>query len=541
MAFQEKKDSKYIGISWNDFIDDIQSIAANLARLGFAKGDKMVLFSRNRLEMLQMELAIMASGGVSVPIYANFIQEPAETLIRHCDAKFLAVAGQGHLDRIDPSLPMDKIFVFDDVADKRFTNLFSFRDLLRRPAEGTSAFLTDTDPHETCLNMYTSGTMGDLKCVQLSHHNILSQQAALDILWDIDENDVFLSYLPWHHSFGGIFEKFTALYNGATISIESSYGKDAREIMENWNLVRPTVFFSVPKVYQELVSLALEDKEVERAFFHPGLKFIFTAAAALPHNISVEFEKRNIAIIEGYGLTETSPCCTLTDPVLKREQGVVGNPIPGVSIRLEDDGEILVKGPNIMSGYYKNDILNKQVFTEDGYFRTGDLGEISPDGLKIMGRKDRIFKLLNAEKVLPSELEDNIRDKCNFITYALVEGDGQSYPVVLLFPNKRLIESARQGKDIKIDQCVCPKSLDELSVCLGRCLNEVNIELKQKFARIKKAMIVDDELSVENKTLTPSMKLIPKNIKSLYRAHVMKMYGEDASLEQNVFLITLGD
>lgn len=261
-------------------------------------------------------------------------------------------------------------------------------------------------PDDICLNMYTSGTMGVPKCVQLMHKNILSQQAALSLVWNIDQNDRFLSYLPWHHSFGGIFELFTALYNGATISLESGYGKDPKEILENWKLIQPTVFFSVPKVYQSLIDLTKHDKSAEDLFFHSQLKFIFTAAAALPKNLSDVFESRNIPVMEGWGLTETSPCCSLTDPKLKREAGVVGKPLPGVSLRLSDDGEIQVNGPNVMKCYYKNDEANKGIFTEDGWFCTGDIGEFTDNGLKLITRKDRIFKLSNGEKVVPSDLKN---------------------------------------------------------------------------------------------------------------------------------------
>lgn len=217
-------------------------------------------------------------------------------------------------------------------------------------------------PTTFCLNMYTSGTMGVPKCVQLTHRNILSQQAALQHVWHLNEDDRLLAYLPWHHSFGGIFERFSALYNGAALMLESSYGKDPGQIMENWKQVKPSCFFSVPKVYQSLIELTRGDKEAEQLFFHSGLKFVFTAAASLPETLSVEFEKRNIPVLEGWGLTETSPCCTITDPTLKREKGIVGKPIPGVSIGIADDGEICVKGPNVMVGYYKNDDANEKAF-----------------------------------------------------------------------------------------------------------------------------------------------------------------------------------
>src|ERR1035437_2068539 len=367
IVYQEKRNGNYEGITWNELRENILNIAVNLKRFGFSEGDKIIIYSPNRLEMLQLELAVMASGGIAVPIFAYFHKETAELLINHSDAKYLAVAGELQLSRLK-DINVKDVFVFDKVDKEYFNNQRSFDKLLEERTDKSYALKANALPDDICLNMYTSGTMGVPKCVQLTHQNILSQQAALTHLWSINPNDRFLSYLPWHHSFGGIFELFTALYNGATTSLESGYGKDPKVILENWKQIQPTVFFSVPKVYQSLVDLTKHEREAESLFFHSQLKFIFTAAAALPKNLSDEFEKRNIPVIEGWGLTETSPCCTLTDPKVKRETGVVGKPIPGVSIRFADDGEIQVKGPNVMKGYYKNEEANKGIFTEDGWF-----------------------------------------------------------------------------------------------------------------------------------------------------------------------------
>ncbi|MBW8050892.1 MAG: AMP-binding protein [Cytophagales bacterium] len=538
IACQEKKEGEYKGISWNEFYNDIENIAFNLKRFGFSKGDKIVLFSPNRLEMLELELAVMASGGIAVPIFAWFKKDTAELLINHSDAKYLAVSGEHQLDNIDPNLLLNQIFVFDNIEDKRFPNMEPFTELLKEKSSPDFTFNTDAQPDEICLNMYTSGTMGTPKCVQLTHKNILSQQAARKTLWDIDENDRLLSYLPWHHSFGGIFELFTALCYGATLSLESGYGKDPKVIMENWKLIKPTIFFSVPKVYQALVDLTKESKEAEALFFHSGLKFIFTAAAPLSEKLSLEFEKRNIPVIEGWGLTETSPCCTLTDPKIKRETGVIGKPIPEVSIRIADDGEIQVKGPNVMAGYYNNEEANADVFTKDGWFRTGDVGEFTETGLKLITRKDRIFKLSNGEKVIPTDLEKLIEKKCHYIAYALVTGKGEEYPVALLFPNRDLLNNP--GYEVTpLEGCFCPKTMNEYAKCLHGCLNDANCAIGQKFARVKAAMLIDDELSIENNTLTPSMKVAPNNVIKTYRAHLENLYGADFPVTEEVFVVRL--
>lgn len=539
IAYQEKRNERYEGVSWNELYNNILNIAFNLQRYGFTTGDKMVIFSPNRLEMLELELAIMASGGVAVPIFAFFHKETAELLINHSDAKWLAVAGELQLSRVE-NIHVKNIFEFDHSGHTHFSNQVSFDELLKERTDKQFSLATFEAPENICLNMYTSGTMGIPKCVQLSHRNILSQQAALSKVWNIDSSDRFLSYLPWHHSFGGIFELFSALYNGATYSLEAGFGKDPLVILENWKLIRPTVFFSVPKVYQSLIDLTKHEREASELFFHSQLKFIFTAAAALPQKLSDEFESRHIPVIEGWGLTETSPCCTLTDPAKKRQTGVVGFPIPGVSIRFAEDGEILVKGPNVMKGYYKNDEANKGIFTEDGWFCTGDVGEMTENGLKLITRKDRIFKLSNGEKVVPSDLEKLIELKCHYISFAMVVGNGEEYPVALLFPNKKLIDRPDYALSPE-EGCFCPRNLNELSRCLRGCLHDANCGIGQKFAKIKAAMIINDELSLEKGTLTPSMKVAPKNVVNAYRAHLENLYGAKNPVDNEVYIIRLAE
>lgn len=539
IVYQERVGENYEGISWKSFYNDILNIAFNLQQLGFSVGEKMVIFSRNKKEMLEMELAVMGMGGIAVPIFSGFKKETADLLIKHSDAKYLAVEGEQQLNNISQNLSLKKIFVFDkNITTKGFRNLSWFEDLLKERTDKYFSLNTKIQSDEICLNMFTSGTMGVPKCVQLTHKNILSQQAALQQVWNINENDRFLSYLPWHHSFGGIFELFAALCNGATLSLESGYGKDAKTIFENWRQIQPTVFFSVPKIYQSLFDLTKENSEAEKLFFHSGLKFIFTAAAPLPENLSKEFEKRKITVMEGWGLTETSPCCTITDSQLKRQTGIVGKPIAGVSIRIADDGEIQIKGPNVMVGYYKNDEANKEAFTKDRWFRTGDVGEITEAGLKLISRKDRIFKLSNGEKVIPTEMEAIIQSKCHYISFAVVSGGGKDYPVALLFPNKKLLDNPDYEVS-PFEGCFCPKSLEELSHCLQGCLNDANCGIGQKFAKIKSAMIIDDELSIEKGTLTPSMKVAPNNVTKIYKAELENLYGAENAVKEEVYVIKL--
>jgi long-subunit acyl-CoA synthetase (AMP-forming) len=532
-VFQERHGKVFEGPDWPEFVQTIRTIAWRLRLSGFRQGDRCAIVSPNRLEMLQMELAVMASGGIAIPIFSGYPEDVLTQLITFCGARFLAVAGASQLERIDPSIGLERLIVFDDLPPDLFPSALPFSDLCAGPRDPDFSLAIDADPDTICLMQYTSGTTGTPKCVQLSHRNILSQRVALDSLWG-DEGGRLLSYLPWHHSFGGIFELFNALARGVTMTLEPGYGKSPESILECWELIRPTAFFSVPRVYQALVDLIQGNPERADALFHPELAFIFTAAAPLPDRVAEEFRNRGVRIIEGWGLTETAPCCTIAEAKAGREPGVVGYPIAGVQVRIAGDGEIQVKGPNVMHGYYNNPEANALAFTGDGWFRTGDIGEIGHGGLRLIGRRDRIFKLSNGEKVVSAQVEHVLQSACRFLAFAVVEGSGQLFPVALLFPNRKLLNG-----DMELDGCACPHSLEELSHCLGKCLSQANGTIVQKFARVRYAVLVDDELSIEKGTLTPSMKVVAKNVAESYRMTIDDLFAPEGPVGEDVFIVPL--
>ena len=214
----------------------------------------------------------------------------------------------------------------------------------------------------------------------------------------------------------------------------------------------------------------------------------------------------------------------------------MGNPIPGVSVRIGDDEEILIKGPNVMVRYYNNDDANKDIFTNDGWYRTGDVGEINKSGLKLISRKDRIFKLSNGEKVIPTDLEKQIELKCHYVQYAIVAGNKEDYPVALIFPNKKMFQSPDYEQTPETG-CFCPRNLNEFGRCFTGCLQDCNKHIRQKFAEVKSATIILDELSVEDNTLTPSMKIAPNNILQKYKNHLANLYGDEAPVDEEVYVI----
>ncbi len=503
---QKSSTGVFASIPWIEFVDRIGTIARFLDVNNIRRGSRVAIWCGNSAERLVAELAVIASGRVSVPIFPGYSPDFVRQLIEFAEVDMLVVDTVARAESL-PSRVLPRLVLNLQSVDSFWAgDALQSRSAIDRAAR-------EVKPSDLAVIMFTSGTSSFPKGVMLTHDNIMSQQAALKQLWNPKPGMRFLSYLPWHHSFGGLFERFFALANGGCIAIDDSVGKNMDLMLENMRLVKPHVFFSVPKVYAELVSRVLTSNEAEQSLFHDELVFVFTAAAPLPINVSAIFQKKGVPVIEGWGLTETSPCCTLTEMSIDRKPGVVGRPIPGVEVRVVDDGEIWVRGRNVMQGYYKRPDATNAAF-DDGWFKTGDVGEVMPLGLKIVSRKDRIFKLGNGEKIFPTPLEDSIAATCRYVKHVYIFGSGQDAPLALLFPNNELMNSRQLTKaDAHCDR---PSDVKTLSSCLVHCMDCVNQQHPTKFARISRALMIDQELTVDRQELTPSFKLIPRNIEARF-------------------------
>jgi long-subunit acyl-CoA synthetase (AMP-forming) len=519
--FRERREGRLRAVTWAEFAREVVALARLLADAGVRPGDRVAVFSPNRGEMLAIEFATMGLGAIYVPIFAGYAAEQASALAEHASPTVLCVAGAEQLARAGVPTSVRAVLSFEPVDQAvvealagRDVGFTTFAEALGRlaPSSGDPAIgawldrAAAVDPFEPGLMLYTSGTTGLNKGVLLSHDNLLSQQRALSAaVWTITIEDRFLSYLPWHHSFGGNFEKYSALANGALLVLDDSHGRDFDLLLANWRDVRPTIYFSVPKVFQQLVSRAEAHPEDAAWIFHPGLRFVFTAAAPLPANLSAFFAARGVAVQEGWGLTETAPCCTVTDPSEPRNlPGMVGYPIPGVILGLAPDGEILVRGPNVMRGYFRNPEATARALPGDGWFHTGDLGEFVGAGLRLLTRKDRVFKLLNAEKVVPTALEQRLADMNPYIRHVIVAGEGRDYLSALIFP-----DSFRIGEEFGADRTTADRVVKE---SLRDTVLAFNREHPVKYERILAFAVLPRELTVEDQELTPSLKVRFANV-----------------------------
>ncbi len=550
-AFAQRVEGSYVYWSWRQLTDDIISLAAYLLNSGLDPDvedkSRVAFIAGNSYQRLVAEMAVMSCGLIAVPIFAKYPNELMERLIRFSETAMIISDNPEKLSSLDPDCLPERLLLLTPrargavgtVKNADYVDDILAADLTAQTEQDIEDLFRAVAPSRMAMIMYTSGTSGFPKGVQLHHSNIMSQQKALQILWKPEPGMRFLCYLPWHHSFGGIFERFFALHSGGCLAIDDSFGKDIDRLLENFAEIKPHVYFSVPVIYQAIVGKVLTSEKAEQAFFHDDLKFIFTAAAPLPLSTSDVFRQKQVPVMEAWGLTETSPCCTLTNFSMDRIPGVVGFPIPGVELCLGEDNELLVRGENVMSGYFHNPEATGKAFSAGGWFHTGDIGDITEEGVKIISRKERMFKLSNGEKLFPAQIEENVCRRCKFVKYAYVFGSGQKHPFMLVFPNSELMAATvRNQRDDPA--CAFPSSCASLSNCLSNCVDEINTYQLSGFERIGRALVIQRELSLEENELTPSFKLIPRRIEEKYKQYIEAMQQQAYDdLPDDAFILEL--
>ena len=500
--------------------------AAALAQLGVGKGDRVLVVAPNGVAVYVAELALLTLGAVSVPVFADYAPELLAHCIRDSGASIALCGTAAHQHKVEQSSAVERILVLDEAAlpSPRAISAVKALDAIRQLSDeerdgrlaAADEACASTQLDDPAFLLYTSGTSGRPKGVELTHRNVLSQQAAIAQVWDVTERDVFLGYLPWHHCFGGLFERFMALWNGSLFVIDDSRGRDLDRLLGNFREVKPTVYFSVPRVYQALMGRALADRAVRDAVLHPGLRFVFTAAAPLSEPCYRFFEEAGIPVYEGWGLTETSPCATLTRKDAPRSSGVAGWPLPGTEVmlaRVEEApgpsaGEVLVRGPQVMRGYHRSPEDTRRAMTADGWLRSGDLGEWTERGLRVRGRVDDVFKLENGEKVPAAVVEGRILASSPLFEQAVVLGDGQPHVTALCWlslPAARSWAEARGFEAQTLDELV---RLPEMRRAITEALQSANLLAPVQYERVRRVALVPAPLSLETGELTPTQKVV---------------------------------
>lgn len=564
-ALASKIDGKWTPISTEDWISQSNAFSRGLLAMGIKENDKIAVISNNRPEWHITDIGILQVGAVNVPIYPTISESDFVYIFNDAKVKYCIVSDEELLQKVlnirNQVESLEDVFSYDSIEGAKHWSV------IKEKGEGgdqeqVEAIKKSVKPEDLATLIYTSGTTGLPKGVMLSHSNIVSNCIDSSPRVPVDHTATALSFLPICH----IFERMvTYLYfiNGVSVYFAESLDTIGDNIRE----VKPEVFTAVPrlieKVFEKIMDKGSELTGVKKALFfwavrlaekwEPynangaiyGLKLkiarklifskwqealggnvqaIVSGSAALQPRLARIFSAAEMPILEGYGLTETSPVIAVNcEPDGGLKIGTVGRLIANVEVKIADDGEILVKGPNVMKGYFNQPDRTKEVFTDDGYFKTGDIGEFVGDQhLKITDRKKEIFKTSGGKYVAPQPIENKLKES-RFIEQAMVVGEGQKFPSVLVVPSWENIRS--WCKIHKIEFTSIPDMANDQQI-IDRVWEEVERKTSHlgKWERPKKIALCQHEWAIDTGELTPTLKLKRKAIYSKYEDVINSLY-----------------
>jgi long-chain acyl-CoA synthetase len=571
------RDGAIAGESTRDWFDRVRDLALGLASLGVGMGDRVVIMSESRPEWLTADLAILTLGGVTVPVYATLTAAQARYIIQDAGARVAFVSTAEQLEKLQSvrhQLPALEAIVTFASAPAGSTSVLTLDALVTRGHArlmgewGAGRQFRDNTreirPEQLATIIYTSGTTGEPKGVMLSHANLISNMIAGHTIVPVKEDDVSLSFLPLSHSFERLVS-YVYLAHGVTIVFAESMETVGRDLA----IVKPTVMTGVPRVYEKFQARILERGQAlpqpRRTLFHWGVKVahakaraeggggnaggilaleaaladrlvfskiresiggrlwcLVSGSAPLPVDAAEFFHGLGLPITEGYGLTETSPVVS-ANPIGAARIGTVGKPIPGVEVRIAEDGEILVRGPNVMMGYYNKPEETAAVL-KDGWFHTGDIGALDAEGyLRITDRKKDLLVTSGGKKVAPQPIE-GILKQSRLVAEAVLLGDRRRFIAALIVPDFIALE--RRLKDLgrpPADRAVLV-GRDDVVALYDEVVKALNRELSQ-FEQIKKFRVLPREFTIASGELTPTMKVKRKSVEENWAAEIEELYS----------------
>ncbi|MBA0884071.1 AMP-dependent synthetase/ligase [Flavobacterium undicola] len=568
-ALASKQNGVWVKISTQEYIAKANSISRALLRLGIKKDDKIaIISSNNRPEWHIVDIGVLQTGAQTVPIYPTISESDYEYILNHCEASYCFVSDEEVLRKInlikDKLTHLKAIYSFNTIANCKNWNELVVLGEDESNQEEVETRKNSIKTEDLATIIYTSGTTGNPKGVMLSHQNIVSNVlgSAPRIPFKAGASRA-LSFLPICH----IFERMV-LYLYQYYGVSIYFGESIEKIGENIKEVQPTVITAVPrlieKVYDKIYAKGAELSGIKRKLFFWAIdlglryepygangfwyefqlkiarKLIFSkwqeglggrlevmvsGSAALQTRLSRIFAAAGIPVMEGYGLTETSPVIAVNDMRnFGFRIGTVGKVIDNVEVKIAEDGEILCKGPNVMIGYYKNEKLTNEVIT-DGYFHTGDIGNMDSDGfLKITDRKKEMFKTSGGKYIAPQLIENTMKQS-RFIEQIMVIGEGQKMPAAFIQPNFDFVIEWAKKNNIEIDKTHQAIATNEKVI--ARIQQEIDT-INPKFGhweQIKRFELTPDVWSIEGGQLTPTLKLKRKNVLEKYQDLYKKIYS----------------
>jgi long-chain acyl-CoA synthetase len=455
-ALAVKRSGQFCWLTWNELADDVAQTTAALVELGVQTGDRVAHLSENRYEWVIADFAIQMAGAIHVPIHAPLTGPQVAWQVRHSGAKVLLVSTREQAAKLAPladeQLSHVAFVSYDDVpdplADRPVPKLAGLKAgaALQKGLDVACASRKATGPGSLATILYTSGTTGEPKGVMLTQHNLASNTLATIEAFGCNEDDLRLNFLPLSHIFARTCDLYVWLASGTRMAIAES--RDT--VIADCQAIRPTVLNGVPhfydRVYRGLCERGLaETPGALRAALGGAVRYCCGGGAALPVHLFDYFHSHGVPLLQGYGLTESSPVISLSS-VQAFRRGASGRPIPGVEVRIAEDGEVLTRGPHVMIGYYENPQATAEVL-KGGWLYTGDLGHLDADNfLTITGRKKEIIVTLGGKNVAPVYLE-SLLTQDPLILQAMIVGDDRPCLGALIVPNHDVLtaEIARLG------------------------------------------------------------------------------------------------
>jgi len=574
---QHKVDNKYVGISFEQFKDYVEKLACGLYNLGIQKGDKIAILSENRPEWIFLDYACITTGIIDIPMYPINTADSVEFILNNSEAKAIAVSNKFQLNKIlkiqDNLKYLKYIIIFNEKdKDESISNLYSLSDIIKNgeklysenPNFVKEKISTITE-NDIATIIYTSGTTGEPKGVVLTHKNIISNvNATLQALY-ITPQDRILSFLPLCH----IYERSTGYYACWGAGVEYYMAESIEKVQTNMVEVKPTVITTVPRLFERIYSRIQKNLEkqsptkkklfkwaVETGMAYKAakkkdsvslkllaeyklakklildkiknltggnLRYFVSGGAALAPNLAEFFEAFDILILEGYGLTETSPviACNREDDY---KFGTVGKIWPGVEVKIAPDGEILTKSDCVMQGYYKNPKETAEVL-KDGWFHTGDIGEFDADGfLRITDRKKNLFKTSTGKYVAPTPIE-SLFLQCKYVDQFIIIGDKRMYLTAIVVPDFESLKEYADSNNIKYKDNSDLVNNDQIYKLLEKEFAGIQRNLAN-YEKIRRFTLLDRPLSIETGELTPTLKVKRKVIEEKYRPLIERMYED---------------
>ena len=567
------KGGTYQDISYTQLGESVDAFSKGLSTLGVQKDDRVALLSENRPEWAITDFGSLKAGAVTVPMFPTLTAAQVSYILNDSGAKVICVSTEAQLKKVlsirDAVPTLEHIILFDASENETPEGIIQFEDVCGNAEESTSDASSDANEDDIATIIYTSGTTGNPKGVMLTHVNFISNLHACKSLIDVGETDVLLSFLPLSHVFERLGGHYVPLLSGAKVAYAESTFTVARNMQE----VSPTMMLSVPRLYEtmhdRILGAVQAGSPLKQKIFHWGvsvgsavssaiqqgknpsailqlkqsiadklvfaklkaatggrLRFFVSGGAALPQAIAEFFHAAGILILEGYGLTETAPVISMNHPE-KWKFGTVGVPVPGVEVKIAEDGEILTRGPHVMKGYFNNEAETAEVIDADRWFHTGDIGIIDVDGfVKITDRKKNIIVLSNGKNVAPQPIESELVQS-PFISQIMLIGNERKNLAALIVPNFDALKAWASENNIETTEI--PEMLKTREV-QQLIQGEIRSRLTDfaDFEQVRRFTLLEKEFSQEADEMTPTLKLKRNVIIEKYGNVIDGMYPENA-------------